>query len=191
MKKLLKLNFKNRVLEFIPESILKLLEDDVYLSGGAIRAYINSEEVKDFDLFILDKNKMELIKNNLKNDGFRIIFECPEGKLFSLKKKKLKVQLIYNEAYNCPEDILYSFDFTITQFVLVNGILFTTKQAIKDTLSRKLRFNTIQYPSATLGRLYKYQKRGYHLDEEAKRDFVTRLISNSEEIVDAELVYID
>jgi len=183
--------FKHRLKEFLPELIMDLIDNEVILAGGVFRAYLNGEKIQDYDVFFLNKDKIEKVKNKLLNKKFKIIFQCPQGNFTSLRKKNIKIQLITEKIFNNIEEILDSFDFTITQFATEGYNLFTTKQALKDTRNKKIRFNKITYPSATLGRFYKYIKKGYHLDQIAKNDFINRVVNNQQDFLDLNRVYID
>lgn len=186
------INFLKRSQEFLPGIIIRLLAcSSTILAGGAIRAYLNKEEISDYDLFFFNQAEKMAVKKFLLDNKFKIIFECPEGKLVTFRKKKLKIQLITEKYYSSVEELLNSFDFTVAQFALFEGKLYTTKQALKDTRQKKIRFNKITYPSATLGRFYKFQNKGYHLDAIAKNDFVQRLLTQQQDFIDLNRVYID
>jgi hypothetical protein len=186
------IDFSKRSQEFLPGIIIQILAtSSTILAGGAIRAYLNKEEISDYDLFFFNQHEAIAVKQCLLNNKFKIVFECPEGKLTTFKKKRLKIQLITERYYESVEDLLNSFDFTITQFALYNDKLYTNKRALRDTREKKIRFNKITYPSATLGRFYKFQNKGYHLDSIAKNDFVQRLLTQQSDFIDINRVYID
>jgi hypothetical protein len=178
--------------DFLPVIIYDMLNIyKVILAGGALRAYLNKEEISDYDLFFFNEEEKNYVKDWLLSKKFKIVFECSEGKLITFKKKRLKIQLITEKYYKDIDELLNSFDLTVTQFALYGGNLYTVRQALKDTYNKKIRFNKITYPSATLGRFYKFQNKGYHLDSVAKKDFIARLLTKQDDIVDLNRVYID
>ena len=103
-----------RVEQFVPTAIRECMDKyHCVLAGGAIRAYINSEPIQDFDLYFGSKEHRDNTIKWLKIHKFVETFRCPQDELVNLVHKNIKVQCISNKYYSKPEEIINDFDFTI------------------------------------------------------------------------------
>ena len=87
---------------------------------------------KDFDIFFKSVEAQINIKNKLTSTGFEIIYECPNGFLFTYKKNSVKVQLVCRQYFSNPEELISSFDFTVTCAATNGKFLYYTRPFIKD-----------------------------------------------------------
>lgn len=196
-----------------------IINKDVWLAGGALRTIIDQNEtIVDYDLFF--KTQYGLVDNWLYREnfileetkahltglGFKCTFECPEGKLYTYEKvvkevwkknhleyNKLKVQLICENFYNSPKELLDTFDLTPCLFTTNGEYLWATKQAILDTKYKKVRLHKLTYPVSTMKRIIKYAKKGYQTNL-ACAEFVSNLYERGsiKELVNDEMRhYID
>lgn len=195
-------NYLKEHLPFVNED--RTLFPGVVIAGGAVRAYFHAEQIEDFDLFFRRNNdftfreNIDRVRHTLMDKGFKETFVCPEGKLYTYKKDieiditkvthytktPIKVQLITEKEFIGVQELLDSFDFTVTQFAYDDeGRVWWSPQAISDTVDQMLNINKITYPVATLNRIIKYNKKGYNT-REAARQFVDMLVDEAIAAVD-------
>lgn len=143
--------------------------NNIVLAGGSLRCIFDKTTVDDYDLFPLNvpENKREQYINKLEKHfhfyNFKTVFKCPEHKLLSVKHRGIKIQVVLNDEIETVEELLNSFDFTVTQFAWHNNRFYTTRQSIKDAKNKSLRLvcDDVPYPVASLNRIHKYLNRGY------------------------------
>jgi hypothetical protein len=170
---------------------LDLLSESVWLAGGALRTLIDSEdEVNDFDIFFKSVEAQINIKNKLTSAGFEIIYECPNGFLFTYKKNSVKVQLVCRQYYSSPEELISSFDFTVTCAATNGKFLYYTRPFIKDIKRKELHLSNLTYPVASFKRAVRYSNKGYSVREFAE-EFV-KTVNTSGPLSDEGMIsYID
>lgn len=154
---------------------LDLLIGGVYLAGGALRTLINLDEVvSDYDLFFESQVAAEMTRERLKNLGFELIFECPEGKLFTFAGRGMKIQCICENYYFTAHELISSFDFTCCSAAYDGNSILVHRHFPLAVSRKKLRLLNLTFPVATLGRMMKYEKKGYKTGE-CRLQFVERL----------------
>lgn len=195
-----------------------LINENVWLAGGALRTLIDpKEKICDYDLFF----KREIIFHNgeplgqktnlnvqhtrtkLEKLGFKLTFECPQGKLYTYTKYKSvgenefevihKVQLICEKFYENPIQLINEFDLTPTLFCTDGTYLWTDRRGIKSVKKKNCNLVALTHPVSTIRRLIKYEKKGYYINS-AIREIVSNLAgrSNILNLSEDELrVYID
>ena len=150
----------------------ELINDHVWLAGGAIRSAIMDEPIADYDLFfysIIDSFNTII---RLEELGAELIFKCPEGKLTSFKLHGMKIQCITEDFYASMVDLINTFDITACRYVTDGKIILTYYSSVRDTLSKKINLHRVMYPVATLKRIAKYAFKGYKLTNKASKFFV-------------------
>lgn len=206
-----------------------LINENVWLAGGALRTLIDpTEKICDYDLFFkqrennpfepfdltIDRNDGEVLKTKEKLEklGFKLTFECPQGKLYSYEKEILptttelpesfnsprkikiqKVQLICEKFYDNPIQLLYEFDLTPTLFCTDVTYLWTDRRGVSAVKKKSCNLVALTHPVSTIKRLIKYEKKGYYVNS-AIREIVSNLAgrSNILNLSEDELrVYID
>lgn len=155
----------------------------IILAGGAARKCVAWAQdyslPNDYDFFFTNKESPLLLEEFLIGSGFEVVFRCPEGKLVSLKKDEVKIQLIKDVVYDSAIELIETFDFTVTMFAIESSrplVVYTTDVALYDELNTILRLNIVQFPLATLKRVDKYTRYGYKA--------VTNLHSELAEFID-------
>jgi hypothetical protein len=162
-----------------------LINEDVWLAGGSLRTLIDQNEtICDYDLFFKDTNSFPSghpraipeVQDKLIRLGFKLTFECPEGKLYTYTKNIcpdriwvgnevstiIKVQLITEHFYSSPEELLSTFDLSPTYFCTDGEWLWTNKTAIKSVKKKVCSLLKLSYPiSSTFKRIIKYYEKGY------------------------------
>tara|TARA_Y100000310_G_scaffold30979_1_gene29406 strand:- start:9710 stop:10444 length:735 start_codon:yes stop_codon:yes gene_type:complete len=176
------------------DDIFKMVKsiDGLILAGGVFRYLVDpDEEIKDYDLFFQDRDAVDATQAYLKNLGYEMVFECPEGSLKTYAKGDLpKVQLITKWYYANLSEVISSFDITACCAAWCGESYETHKRFYSDVLNKNIYLNTVQYPVATLNRIIKYVGKGYKLSRTGNLDFITTI--NSTELDEDHLVfYID
>lgn len=136
-----------------------------YIAGGAARVIATGRgEVNDYDVFFYDDWSARRMKEFLLSEGFTETFVCPKGHLINMEKDKVKIQLITPRYYGTVFDLIESFDFTVCQFAITSAsplLVYSTLLSISDTIDERLRINVLEYPVATLKRVWKYTRYGF------------------------------
>lgn len=164
----------DRIESVIYEAIMDI--KGLVLAGGAVRDALFNKKISDYDMFLFQGGDVEKAKSYFDNNGFTCTFACPLGHLFSFMKgedfKKpdecIKVQIIHKRKYRDMQDLINSFDFSVTYFGMeydeeTDDFYVTTDwQAIKDVRKMQISLVNLEYPSSTINRLYKYRQKGYY-----------------------------
>lgn len=160
---------------------LGILQNGVVLAGGALRTLLVNDEIKDFDIFFSDANKIAATREKLLEAGFELIFSCPLDLLFTYRKGNMIVQLITEREYKDCQELIDSFDINACRFATDGEFLYTSREAIIDVLKNRISLFKINYPLATFRRIVKYHKKGFKLFT-APRQFIemVRLIQDAE-----------
>lgn len=166
-------------LDVLDSSILSLLRDGVVLAGGALRALVDtSEEIMDYDLFVLDQGVIPKLKVDLEGLGYKLVFECPKGQLYTYKNPEgTKVQIINKRPYKDCEDLITSFDITACCAAYDGNTFYTNDRFVFDNLNKIINLNKVEYPNATLRRIVKYSNKGFKLSNAAVTTFTTTVNS--------------
>lgn len=157
-----------QIKEFID---LNLLEDGIWLAGGALRSVIGDEPIADYDLFFRHGLVAAKTRVELESKGFETVFKCPEGKLTTYKKGDMKVQCITENYYPSMQDLLDTFDISACRYATDGTVFISYYSAIRDTLKKQINLHRVDYPVATLKRVAKYAAKGYKLTSKAATYF--------------------
>lgn len=145
--------------------VLNAIQGEAWCAGGAIRRTISGQSLdSDFDFFFSDPDSMSRWEKRLP-DTLRLVRETEHHKHWRGPVKgsdlPIDVQAIKFRYYGSAEEVIDSFDYTITMFCFDRGNLVTTPLALWDLGRKKLAIHKITYPVATMRRLLKYGKQGY------------------------------
>lgn len=174
-------NNSTKMARFLAMNLLS--PGSVWLAGGAIRSCFDDSEISDFDLFFRvdgffpSNHYVNVVKKKLLSEGYKITFECPEGKLttFNNDEKTMKIQLITERYYGGVEDLLSTFDITAARFVYDGVNIHTFYSSIRDSWNLKVNLHSITHPAATMKRIQKYVQKGYKLTNTAVDMFIDRI----------------
>ena len=157
--------------------VLKYLNENIYLAGGSLRTILkcSGEQVSDFDFFFKKFDEVLPLRTRLEVDGWETSYECPEGKLYSYKKGRHKIQLICELEYDTAFTLLRTFDVSPCLFAYQMGVLYFSREAVRSVFQKKIRVNNVSFPVSTLKRIVKYINKGYSLSSGGE-DFC-RLVS--------------
>lgn len=157
-----------------------LQEGETWLAGGALRTLFSEKEtIADFDIFFKNKGSLSQAKAGLLASGFKQVFACPRGELFTFFKKHdfdmqnmklhdtagVKVQCIARRFYKDADDLINSFDFTACMAAYDSKTLVLDKRMISSVKTKVLELNHLEYPVASLNRMMKYKEKGYTIPE--------------------------
>lgn len=156
------------------------------LAGGAVRSIFDKSEIADYDFFFPNRIGVTQFEERLLREGAERTFNCPLGELQTWKFLDKKLQLITHRFYEGPEDLLSSFDIGACQMALTFREAWTGdafgmsaydlhvhhSECIRDAKRKRVRFNAITAPIASVRRIHKYEEKGYYTsDDEFKRFF--------------------
>jgi len=177
--------FFNLVVSHVPKA---------YLAGGAIRRVLLKQPLdSDFDFFFSDESHLKSWQDQLK--GFTKERETAHHIQYKgfVEGSDLPVviQAIKFKYYSSPEEVIDSFDFTITQFCLHGGYLHTTPEALWDAGRKKLVLHKMTYPVATMRRLLKYSNQGFTACSGCMSSLYQSTINNPETWEHLDIEYVD
>jgi len=153
---------------------------DVYLAGGALRGIFGKDEtIMDYDVFFPNGLVSHEVGLDLEDIGFEVIFKCPEGKLTSYKRGDLKVQLITENFYPSPENLIDTFDINACRIAFWADMIYTDRNAIRDMRRKRITLHKVDFPMATFKRIVKYTKKNYVLDNRAVQFYVSDIVDKT------------
>lgn len=103
----------------------------------------------------------------------------------------IDVQAIRFRFYESAEQVIDSFDYTVTMFVLDDNDLVTTPYALWDLGRRKLAVHRITYPVATMRRLLKYTKQGFTACAGCLQSILKQTADSPEAMGQLDIEYVD
>lgn len=178
-----------QVLKELPE----LDKDKVWLAGGALRrTLIHDLLTSDFDFFFKNEVELKTFKIKLESKGAKKISETEHQETFEIKikDKPRLIQLVKIGYYNTVEDLLDSFDFTITQFAYDGEDLICGKYSLWDVARKRLALHKMTYGVATMRRLIKYSNQGFTACAGVMQSILEAVIADPS-VVNSDIQYID
>lgn len=135
-----------------------------FIAGGACRASLNNEEIKDFDIFCFSKESYEPLKAILadmygdKREN-ELVYQVANIQLIKPRESA------FVKTYGQPIEVISKFDFTVARSYTLDGKTFQwiDEEFEQDLISKNLRIKNIVCPISTLKRVIKYCKRGYFI----------------------------
>lgn len=162
--------------ELESDDILKMVStiDGVMLGGGYFRKLVDkSDELCDYDVFFTDTAAIKKVKSHLETIGYKQVFACPKGELFTYKKDgSVKVQLVTKFIYSGLVEMINSFDITACCAGWDGKMFECNRRFIFDVKSKVINLNKVTFPVATMSRIAKYIGKGYTLTPKARLEFV-------------------
>lgn len=156
--------------------ILKYLNENIYLAGGSLRTILkcSGEQVSDFDFFFKSFQEVSPLRKRLCDEGWEMVFECPDGFLYTYKSGNHKLQLICETEYTSATALISSFDVSACMAAWHNGVLTFTREFVRSVKTKNLRTCNVSFPVATIKRLIKYSQKGYNVSIAAE-DFCRQI----------------
>ena len=177
----------------LDEEILEVVKNGVVLAGGALRSLVDyTDTICDYDLFFLDKTRVQSVRDYFLSKDYNLIFECPKGELFTYYSAdtEIKVQIILKREYKDCYDLINSFDVRACCAAYDGNQFYTNEGFVFDNLNKLININKIEYPVATLRRIAKYSAKGFTLTSQASQYFV-ETVNQFELTEDNTALYID
>lgn len=156
-----------------------------YIAGGCFKNIFKNEKAKDVDVFFENEADFESAKELFdENEDYTEIYENENAVGYYDTKKKVSIDLVKSK-FHSPDEMISSFDFTITKFALYkeeveseDGFLSEKEVSRKEelkvvyhedffqhlTLNRLVidgEIGSIQFPLNTFDRILRYSKYGY------------------------------
>ena len=187
-----------KIVDQLPKGLIDLMvSEGVFLAGGAIRAIIAGEEVKDFDLFTDSKEKArqyaEIISEKFNNGDY-----LETENAFTVKDDLDSIpdiQFIHRWTFNNGWELISSFDYTISQAAIwfENG---EWKSAVAPSFYDDLKAKQLTYtapdreeePGGSLIRMRKFLRMGYDISSYDMAKVISRLLNgiNMNDLADFE-----
>lgn len=177
------------------DAVLSKVQNGAWIAGGAVRRTLIKHTLdSDFDFFFRDEAHLEdwerklpatmnLIRETEHHKHYRGIIEG--------SSLPIDVQAIRFRFYATAEEVIDSFDYTITQFCLDGDDLVTTPTALWDLGRRKLAIHKVTYPVATLRRLLKYSQQGFTACSGCMAQLMRDTASSPAAMASLDLQYVD
>ena len=170
-----------------------LSPDGPWLAGGALRRTCKGQPLdSDFDFFFKNEEQYENFCKNVKQLGFEETAKNEHNTTFAgtIAKKNVLVQAININFYDSIQDVLDSFDFTITQFGFDGSDLYSGEYALWDLARNKLALHRLTFGVSTVRRMIKYTKQGYTACQGTFVDILNSIVKNPH-LIEEDIEYID
>lgn len=165
------------------KSLLTVLPEGATIAGGAIAAGVVGENIAgDIDIFFDSGETFEKVFNMLLDPpdsedawayrGYSTTVSLQDVrndktirfvKFTNSDPSRLPIQLIKMVWFSTKQDIIDSFDFTVTQFAMDTNEAVYNPLAMIDLFKKRIVVHKMQYPVTTLRRLIKYSNKGYYV----------------------------
>ncbi len=179
-----------------------------FIAGGCFKNLFNNEKIKDIDIFFEDAiNYIEADEYYSENDDYYFYYNSKKVKAYKNRKTNIVVELI-NSVYGTPEEIIKSFDFTITKFAYFKQITKTDEsepwfaepafpEGHTDNVTTEYRLlhhkdyfehlffkrlvidSNLKFPNSTFERALKYKGYGYGLCKKSKLKLIEAIKSSN------------
>lgn len=179
-----------KIVDQLPMGLMELMElmedNNIFLAGGAIRAIIAGEEVKDFDLFTSSKEKArqyaEILSEKFNNEDY-----LETENAFTVKDELdsiTDIQFIHRWTFTNEWELIGSFDYTIAQAAIwfENGDWKSVAApSFYDDLEAKQLVYTAPDREEELGgsllRMRKFLRMGYDISSYDMAKVISRLLN--------------
>lgn len=189
------------------KSMLPYLPAGAIVAGGSVaNAVMGEDKASDIDIFFTSdeafENTYKLLTNPpTEEDAWAVrgysckhTWEqlCAEGKQMRFvkfehkDKDRLPIQLIKMVWFNEAEDVIDSFDFTVTQFAVFNETFVFNPMALMDLYKKRINVHKLQFPATALRRLIKYTNKGFYANPNVLLK-IAEGIRDAQEMVDPTL----
>lgn len=177
------------------DRVYEAIGGGAWMAGGAIRRTLIGHALdSDFDFFFKSAEALAEWEGGLPS-GLRLIRETEHHKhwrgTIAGSDLPIDVQAIRFRFYETAEDVINSFDYTVTMFVLDDDDMVTTPYALWDLGSRKLAVHKITYPVATMRRLLKYTKQGFTACAGCLQSILKETAASPEAMGQLDIEYVD
>jgi len=173
------------VVRRLPKSIKDLMiqpkyHNKVFIAGGCILSIITNEKIKDYDILVSDKETAKELRDDFLKYQNTTVYETKNA--YTIKGLGIPIQIIYRWNFNLPNEVIESFDFTVScSCVYFDGQYYQGichKQYYEDISSKRLTYThpiREEDPAGSFLRLLKFYKRGYQIPLDSLASVMTRL----------------
>lgn len=172
-----------------------------WCAGGAVRRTLIGKALdSDFDFFFRSQEALEVWEKRLPAT-LAMVNETEHHKHWrgpvAGSDLPIDVQAIKFRFYQSAEEVIDSFDYTITMFaievddILGDYTLVTTPEALWDLGRRKLAIHKVTYPVATMRRMYKYMQQGFTACQGCMATLLRETASHPEALARMDIQYVD
>jgi hypothetical protein len=178
-----------KILKHLPE----LAEKGPWLAGGAVRRLLIGDPLtSDFDFFFHDETQLNEFAKALKDKGAKETAKTEHQITYSLtiEDKPRIIQLIKIGYYISPNEVLDSFDFTISQFLYDGTNLYCGTHSLWDLARRRLALHKLTFGVATMRRLIKYTKQGFTACAGVMQSILEAVV-NDPKTINSDVQYLD
>jgi len=138
-----------------------------FIAGGCFRSIFDGSTPRDIDIFFRSKAEFYHARDIYAGNGWETIYENGNATGFR-RKGMLDVDLV-SSVCGTPEEILPSFDFTVTKFAMDDQEVLFAKTYWRDLHLKVLSCDDkIPSPIGTFERALKYAKYGYFMGRRTK-----------------------
>lgn len=150
----------------IAKAIKVNMETGPWIAGGSVRKNYHGMEQgdSDWDFFFRDIEQFNAACSKLKNLNIPDIYTSEQAITF--KYDNTVIQLIRNNFYNTPEDVLDYFDFSVAQYLTDGYTYILGDHTLSDHDNKRLRYLQPSIRKGIMSRILKYRVYGYYMDDE-------------------------
>lgn len=164
-----------------------------WLAGGALRrTFIGQDLDSDFDFFFASEAQRDTFIAELIELGAKQVSknEHQQTYIVDAAGAERKVQCVCIRYYAKPEDVIDSFDFTITQFAYDGTDVVCGKYSLWDLGQRRLVLHKLTFGVATMRRMIKYVKQGFTACAGCMQSILEAAAANPS-VIQSDIQYID
>ena len=175
----------NKLPDFIP--------NDMWLAGGAIRRTLMGMDLNsDYDFFFRSEDTLVRYAKALEKKGAKKTKQTEHQITYviDIDNKPRTIQLIKIKYYLSAEEVIDTFDFTITQFAYDGEYLYCGDYSLWDLGRKRLALHKLTYGVATMRRLLKYTNQGFTACAGVMQSILQAVIDNPN-VVQSEVQYVD
>lgn len=181
-------------------------DEGPWVAGGAVRRTMTGEPLtSDIDFFFRSNRQYnnfleeamslgtKLISSNDMNVSMVLPADYSTLHLQGTPKtaqEELKVQAIKFRYYESLEQVIDSFDFTLSQFGFDGEYIYMSDFALWDVARKKIVPHKITYATSSLRRLLKYGAQGFSVCSGGLSEILEQVVETPE-IIEADTLYID
>jgi hypothetical protein len=137
-------------------------------------SWVSSEPNKggDVDFFFHKPEDSEMFKLVIENYGFRPTRQTEYALTCFNPEEKVVIQIVGNGnlcinpnriLFGTPRKVIDAFDLTLCRFAVDADFLYTDTMAIRDLITKSLRYGVVSIPAITTNRIVKYVRKGYYM----------------------------
>lgn len=175
--------------------VLNKVRNGAWCAGGAIRRVLNKQPLdSDFDFFFRSAEELADWETKLPST-LSLVRETAHHKHWKGRIDDsaiaVDIQAIRFRFYETASQVIDSFDYTITQFVLDGDKLVTTPFALWDLSRKRLAIHKVTYPVATMRRMLKYGSQGFTACSGCMATLFRETTLNPQALASLDIGYID